>query len=1227
MTPAELAAARADDDRSRRVARTEFERPLLLDAGAGTGKTTVVASRIVAWLLGPGWDRAAAALGGGGGEDPDRIARRAAERVVAITFTDRAAAEMAERIARMLACVHRGVDAVGLALADLPGPDDRRRERAAALLAVQDRLEVATIHAFCRRLLAARALEAGLHPAFEVDAEGTLLAGVVEEVMARRLPEALGPAGDERWIELAAQGHGPAALAAALEELATEAVPPEALDDDPLSDARAHAVARELGRRAVEIADLVREPLAGPAAKRLKKGPRLRDALDAVAAAAAGAETAGQLVVLATERLDETLLKQLRAWSALDPSDSDTESAVLAPVARELAPAAGALHGLLQSLRQVDPAVLAPARAVLRPLLAEVEEELRRRGISPFAALIRDAAVLLRSDAVAAAVRREIDQLVVDEFQDTDRLQCEIVRRLALEGPSGERPGLMLVGDPKQSIYGWRHASLAAYREFARRVEQAGGERLPLVVNFRSQPAVLEEVTRIARPLLVEDGDRQAPFQELAPDRPPEPEGARPPVEYWVSWSRDRFDAGEPTRARQAREVEADAVAAEIDALRREGASLGRIAILLRATSGLEPYLAALRARGLPFVVEREREYFRRREVIDAGALVRAIADPLDELALVTFLRSPWGGVPDAALPGLWSSGAVEELRRLDRPADAAFASLDEKIDAVAREVERAAIPGLDRVADWRAAAKAAVRALAELRRSLSEDAADRFVETLAALVLAEEFAAARYLGLHRLANLERFLRRLLDGLSGAEGIQGVLRELRGGVAEGREEREGAPGDDTLDAVRVLTIHKAKGLDFDHVFVVDLHHRTGGHRSGGNRPRGSRSNDNRVAPRDGGGWDIRLLGVPGLGFHAVEREEAEIAAAESVRTLYVAATRARVSMVLAGAWPDPATGRAAPAGSHLSLLARREGGDGLAAMVEAGGAATDAHGVPWRLAPAGDPAAPRPPAAAARAEASAASEAAAVRDLALLADARRDAVARMRRPATATPSGAAHAAVHAPVHAAVRAARDEADEPGTGPPLPAGPAPGSDDTRRDERLAVGTAIHRALEAWDLAADPAAERARQRARLAGYLPPDLSPELRDGARAEAEALLDRMAGNGALAAFAALRGRVLGREVPLLAAPGGDADDQPTGAWVGTIDLLYRAEDGALVVADYKTDALPDPGAPDFPAALAAAVARYRPQLARYVESLRAIFPDPPPRAELWLLAAGRVERA
>ena len=365
MTAADLARARDDDARARAVARSEFRQPLLLDAGAGTGKTTAVAARIVAWLLGPGWERAAAELATkGAAADPDPIAQRAVERVVAITFTDRATAEMAQRVASTLAAVHRGEDATGLRLTDLPGPDEQRRERAAALLAAQDRLAVSTIHAFCRRLLAAHALEAGLHPAFEVDAEGDLLAGVVDDVLARRVPEALGAPAHEDWVELAARGHGPAAIAEALLELAAEATPPEALDDDPLADARARAVARELGETAARVADIVREPLADRRAGGLSVPLAARDALDRAAAAAARVSTAGELREFAAALAGEAL-KKLKEWSAPSRITGKAESALLAPVAADLAPAAAALRGLLKSLGDLDPDLLTPARRVL----------------------------------------------------------------------------------------------------------------------------------------------------------------------------------------------------------------------------------------------------------------------------------------------------------------------------------------------------------------------------------------------------------------------------------------------------------------------------------------------------------------------------------------------------------------------------------------------------------------------------------------------------------------------------------------------------------------------------------------------------------------------------------------------------------------------------------------------------------------------------------------------
>ncbi len=1189
-----IGRAREEDERSRAVARTEFVRPLVLDAGAGTGKTAVVAVRIIAWLLGEGWERAAAAIGVPSGVDDPRIAERAVERVVAITFTDRAAAEMAARIARLLASVHRGEDAPGLPLADLPGPDASRRARAAALLAAQDRLAVSTIHAYCRRLLAAFPLAAGWHPEFEVDAEGTRLAATVEEVMAERLPGALGEKGDADWVELAARGHGPAAIAEALTALAAEAVPPEALEEDPLSDERARFVAEELASGAAQIAALVREPFATPAARRLKTGPALAAALERAAEAAAHVSGADALLRLAREGFEATELEHLAKWSGLDRSLSDGELALLAGIAPDLRPAAAALHGLLTSLRRVDPEILGPARRVLRALLDEVSRRMRRRGIATFGALVRDAAGLLAIDEVARAVRCGIDQLVVDEFQDTDTLQCEIVRRLALEGKPSERPGLMLVGDPKQSIYGWRDASLAAYRAFTREVLEKGGECLPLVVNFRSVPSILDEVTRIARPLLVEDGDRQAPFQELVPHRAPGAPAGRAAVEYWVSWSADRLEANETTSAEEAREVEAHAVAAEIDALRSERRELGKMAILLRASSSLDRYLEALRARDIPFVVEREREYFRRREVIDAAALVRTIADPLDTLALVTFLRSPWGGVPDAALPGLWQRGVLDEMTRLAAPDAGAFARLDAAVDAVAARIGSAGIPGLERMDAWPHAAKAAFRAIVALRRALVETPADAFVESLSRELLAAEFAAARYLGAHRLANVERFLGRLLSGLAGPEGLQGVLRDLRGGVAERREEREGSPGDESLDAVRVLTIHKAKGLDFDHVFVVDLHHEVG---------RGE-SRRHRAVRRPDGSWNLQLLGVPGLGYHSVLQEENAIAEAEAVRTLYVAATRARERMVLAGVWPDPRMSGRGPRRSHLALLSRREGGIHASRLSRAGDGFADASGVLWRVPEARDEDALRAAGGERREE----SIDDAVRDRARIAEALSEARARAAMPATATPSGAAHAEE--------RARREALDDPETGSPETI-----DGKARRDLRLAAGTAIHRVLETWDLDADPDREQARQRARIGDLLPSDLPPALREEARSEAASLLDRIAARGMLARFAALRGRLIGREVPLLRAPASAAPGEPVGAWVGTIDLLYRAADGAIVVADYKTDELHGDEA------IEARARSYAPQLLAYLETVRATIAEPgrpAPRAEIWFLAAGKI---
>ena len=222
-----LDALRAADAEARRRSQTSFDRPLVLEAGAGTGKTATLVARIVAWCLGPGWRRAASELaaqqqrsGKGEAAGAERVAARVLDGVVAITFTEAAAAEMASRVAQALAEVERGGLPKGLLPEALAGADGDERPRAAALLVALDHLVVATIHAFCRRLLADAPLEAGLHPSFAVDADGRVLEEVAKETVEAAFRAALGRPEEGPLVALAVRGFGPAELAAALVDLA-----------------------------------------------------------------------------------------------------------------------------------------------------------------------------------------------------------------------------------------------------------------------------------------------------------------------------------------------------------------------------------------------------------------------------------------------------------------------------------------------------------------------------------------------------------------------------------------------------------------------------------------------------------------------------------------------------------------------------------------------------------------------------------------------------------------------------------------------------------------------------------------------------------------------------------------------------------------------------------------------------------------------------------------------
>ncbi|MBW8876635.1 MAG: UvrD-helicase domain-containing protein [Acidobacteria bacterium] len=1212
----------ADRD-ARRAAQTRFDRPLVLQAGAGTGKTTTLIGRLLSWTLGTGWERTERRLAQRAAAKPfgrpeevttDRIAAEVLGRVVAITFTEAAAAEMAGRTARelaSLASLGSSGEVPSWLDAGLLPPAAERTARARALLGTLDHLAVRTIHAFCRGLLADHPLEAGVHPDLVIDADGRRVEEIVQEIVEDRLREGYGAPGDPHLLALAAKGFGPQEMVEALIALLGSGLPAAELGTDPFGTAAVRAFRNRLTAACQAVHGFVAPRLRktrGQNVRRIEEG--LATLIARLGESGEGEVPVATLKEWGAELLPENLRDHLHEWSR-KRKDVDLFGDVL----EELAVAAGALDQVLEHLACLDPEVLEHGRLALGSLLAAVQGELRAQGVATFDFLLTGAEQLLaRQPEVRRQVRRRIDQLLVDEFQDTDRIQCELLRWLALDGPPEERPGLFLVGDPKQSIYGWRNADLRAYDGFVGRVREAGGEVMSLVENFRSVPVILEEVARVIEPVMLSRTGVQPPFEPLlaCERRQGDPgfvRGGWAPVEHWVSWKREDEKGAGRTAVGEAAQIEATALAADVRALHEEhGVRWREIALLLRSTGDLDLYLEELRRARVPFAVGRDKQYYRRREVIEAAALVRAILDPGDHLALLTVLRSSTVGVPDAALIPLWNRQLPKRMTELAGPDPGALAALREAIEgaaqAISREIMRE-IPGIERVHGWERNLLVAVENLALLRRSFATEPADLFVERLRGLTLVEATEAARYLGPYRLANLERFFRQLLTAMEeGGGDVTAILRALRRSVAEAREAEEGRPTEGSEDAVSVLTIHGAKGLDFEHVYLLQLHKAPPG-------DRGPRTEAGRVD----GGFEYRLFGAPTLGFDRVEADRRQVEAAERVRLLYVAMTRAKDRVVLAGAWPDRQDRWAAKPWDQARtlmelLLSRRDLPDDLHARWSealAGGDTpawtfADATGALWKfpaLRPSGDlrlaaeperPSLPGP------------------EEIALVAAGlgaeRVRAAIRRARPFGGAASEEAHALLREQQTERLASERPERRRP---------------VVDRAAAMAAGGAIHRALEEWDLAADPRQEAGRQRSLLPAYLAALVEGDELERALPVAGSLLDTFAAGPLLGRLRRLKDHLLARELPVLLPPG-EGDHSPVGVVTGAIDLLYRdPRDGRIVVADYKTDEVKTDEE------IQARAAVYAPQGELYTRAIReALELKEAPRFEVWFLRVGRV---
>jgi ATP-dependent helicase/nuclease subunit A len=868
------------DEEARERARRDHATSLVLEAGAGTGKTTLLVDRIEAIV------RAGAA----------RL-----EEIAAVTFTENAATTMKLRLRERLE----------RARADARTPL-AERARVAAALEVLERASVSTIHALCAQILQERPLECGVLPGFRMADEAqadAIFSEAWEEWLGDRLvggDDVLLDALDH-GIPLEGDGWGERTSLRGLARTLLDQrdlVPVAA--DGAFSPGAARDELRAKGERAQALAAAVKdgdslggrlERLADFAeASRFLEGDALVDhllALESVQSNFGFRPHWPSPEALAEGRAIAAWTKEARAtWTAARGAD---------------------LHGRL--VRALGGVAILYAR------------KKAERGVLDFLDLLLVARDALRDHAgVREWYRRRFRYLVIDEFQDTDPLQVEIARLLA-----GDRPGaLVVVGDAKQSIYRFRRAEVRLFRELTRRAEASeGGAVLHLVQNFRSRPAILRFVNRVFAELILasEEADQPA-YEAIAPP---------PGLSDEPSVVALRFPAPPNASGEDLLEAEASGLAAFLAGVARGGEAVrdpvtgavrpsraGDVLVLARRLTRVSALEEALEAASLRFTVEGGKSFFDRQEVHEALAVLRAIDDPSDRIALVAALRSSFFGASDRdivaySLSGgpLWA-GAIDEERPGGRTLGPALLLLDD----LYRRRRHASVPAL-------------------LERLYEE------TRVLAALTGSRRGEA-------QVANLEKVAALAREAASlGALTLRGFANLLEDRIKNAREEPDlpaTRPGDP--DTVRVLSIHRAKGLESPIVALFDTDDR--GYSPTSTVPLWS---EGRIAIGFRGGcqppdWD------------ALVRREEKKGRAEARRLLYVACTRARDVLVVprppvdadAGAFWKELTERLPAAsdadvrvvdaetlarpevpgrGRELWALASAEGGDAVAARWEA----------------------------------------------------------------------------------------------------------------------------------------------------------------------------------------------------------------------------------------------------------------------------------------------------
>lgn len=835
-----MSDSRAIDEESRQLIRTELLTNILLEAGAGSGKTQMLAERMAAGVAAGVYK---------------------VEQMAAVTFTRKAASELRGRFHLALEAELSRTSEVSLP----GGTAEQRTARVQLALSNLERFFGGTIHAFCARLLRERPVESGVSPGFtELDEVQDL---ELRQRVWREFITNARASGDPDMLALLDAGIRPKDLDSAFATICAnddvDFPPGEADCPDPKP-------AREaLERFWTELRSHLPSRIDSDTPCKIQRAARLfqgefrvsqhRIERPSVVASLLNAWDCESKIT--QNRWADTAAEKKRLRDAVQDLHQDFHTNVVVPFLTEWR----------QYVYRLSVTLLTRARKF-------AAAERRRLNSLNYGDLLNLAARVLReNEAVRRALQQKFRYLLVDEFQDTDPVQAEILFWLAEDGGSSSNSkhigaadwralplrlgALFVVGDPKQSIYRFRRADIDIYNIVRRRFsDPAVGRVVPLTLNFRSVPQLCNWANEVFKTRFPPEPTVYAPrFTSLDATKDDVASG-------------DVFTLTHTCDSKSVQQQDAEKIAtyirSEVDAGRRHFKDF--LILTRKKRDRIVTYANALKALNIPVEVSGAGAFGESAEVKVLTVLLRALSDPVDALALIAVLRGPLFGISDQELFAFKHAGGWFSI--FNDPCE----------EVLATSVKRTP------------SALAALRQYYRWTRILPAAAAlDRILEDTGYLAFAATTPGGVDAGdvLHAVDRVRQVVEEggsLADAADALEADSEATNEVESLPLE--------PG--RTDVVRLMNLHKAKGLEADIVFLADP--------AGGVRPRVDVHIERtelkalgwmKIVRKSEGSFTETLLGQH-ADWAAHEAAELPYLQAEEDRLLYVAATRARQAVVV-----------------------------------------------------------------------------------------------------------------------------------------------------------------------------------------------------------------------------------------------------------------------------------------------------------------------------------------